>query len=126
FVLSAEAKYATVYLIVENVDDQAWFDDVRLEEVMVEDDDPNLLYNPGFEIGEDAPEGWSVSGANWQFDEEEVHSGKVSMSMLPKSSGRNAVYSRERIPVTPGGTYRIGGWAKNSSTTGYVNLGIRE
>lgn len=125
FVLSEEATHATVYLIIENVNGQAWFDDVRLEEVVV-DDDPNLLYNPGFEIGEDAPDGWSVSGSNWEFDEEEVHSGNVSMSILPKSSGRNAVYSKEHIPVTPGGTYRVGGWAKNSSTTGYVNIGIRE
>jgi hypothetical protein len=87
----------------------------------------NLLHNPGFEQANGAaPDGWLMRRGSWVQDE--VHEGRYAVALLPDGGTNtyNVINSSGFIPVQPGATYVLRGWVKNASTTGLVQIGLRE
>jgi len=128
FEAEATAKNAAVYFkIDQDVNAPAWVDDLELSRVT---EPINPVFNPGFEkkAGEaNRPDGWQLNNGTW--DSAEAHGGKYAARLNPDAQdGWNVINTDEpqAIPVTPGKTYELTGWVKNSATTGSVALGVRE
>ncbi|GGD82676.1 carbohydrate binding domain-containing protein [Paenibacillus nasutitermitis] len=89
----------------------------------------NLLHNPSFEQANNlgaAPDGWLMRQGSWVQDV--VHDGQYAVALIPDGGTNtfNVINSSGFIPVQPGATYVLRGWVKNASTTGLVQMGLRE
>jgi hypothetical protein len=71
----------------------------------------NLLTNPGFEQGGDAPAGWKLSGGNQGKWASPGHQGQRCLAIT--GDGRNAFYWRsDDCALKPGGLYRLRFWGR--------------
>ncbi|GAA3407582.1 carboxypeptidase regulatory-like domain-containing protein [Paenibacillus hodogayensis] len=92
--------------------------------------DTNLVYNGGFEKQASSgvkADGWYTASAVW--DRTVAHSGQASARIDPKPTNSWNVINtanEKSIPVVPGKQYVLSGWVKNESTSGAVELGIRQ
>ncbi len=84
----------------------------------------NLLHNPGFELP--SPDGWLMRQGSWGTGE--VHGGQYAVSLIPDGGTNtyNVINSAGFIPVESGKRYVLRGWVKNDSSTGLVQIGLRE
>ncbi|RAV18993.1 carbohydrate binding domain-containing protein [Paenibacillus contaminans] len=88
--------------------------------------DHNLLQNPGFEqAAGGTPDGWNMRKGSWSAGE--AHSGQYAVALTPDSGNAfNVINSSGFIPVEGGAKYVLRGWVKNESTTGLVQIGLRQ
>lgn len=90
----------------------------------------NLVYNSGFEKQASSgakADGWYTTSAVW--DRTIAHSGQASVRVDPKPANAWNVINtanEKSIPVIPGKEYVLTGWVKNQSTSGTVEIGIRQ
>ncbi len=97
---------------------------------------PNLLQNPSFEAGTDAPDAWRwgtaipenfEAGLSWDVKQ----SGNRSVHVL-SHSGRMSGYWSQTVPVRPGKSYLLSAWSRLDAgrilmfVTGRGKLGDRE
>ncbi|HID22206.1 MAG TPA: hypothetical protein EYP14_07370, partial [Planctomycetaceae bacterium] len=76
----------------------------------------NLLRNPGFESGQNHPDGWrmlsprpeTASGVRWLWEKGKSHSGR--RSVLVQSTGGGLGMWQQVVQVEPGGVYQISGY----------------
>ena len=88
-----------------------YLDDVSLEPLDA------FLPNPGFERGQDAPEGWrhSDSGSpTWANDQ--AHGGKRSVSLTQAPPGRASAWYTD-LPCRPDRQYGLSGWIKTAQVS---------
>ncbi len=80
----------------------------------------NLLTNPGFEEGADAPTGWTTfppapAGFTYSVDDETSHAGERSACIAndaDQATGRAFGMWQQVVPVTPGDIYIISSWVR--------------
>ncbi len=71
----------------------------------------NLLENPSFEDGTDAPDGWTQQGdsaGTWLWSEDPVQSGSRSAGLT--IAVNQAISWTQTVPVIPGHIYQLGGY----------------
>ncbi len=71
----------------------------------------NLLPNASFEIGGATPAGWVVRGGGQTTWENEGHTGKRSISLLPDANG-SPFWVVPGVKLTPNQAYRFSFWSK--------------
>lgn len=77
----------------------------------------NLLPNPGFEEGTAAPAGWRLSDAALGQWSSEARQGRRAISV--HGEGKSSSFWRtERLPLRPGGLYRLSFWGRKDAGTG--------
>ena len=76
----------------------------------------NLLPNPGFEDGTNAPAGWRLSDAKLGAWSPSAHQGRHALAV--SGAGKESSSWRvERVPLTPGGVYRLRFWGRHDANT---------